>query len=230
MNLKKCVQSFLNTLSPLIHRYICGIDSVEVCNTGYKVDNVPPTEGYRPYDGSILSGDDSHYWLRATFRTPAISEGKYLVIHTNLGHNAYNSQGLIYLNGEMVHGLDSNHPEVPLAPDTDYLLHNYFHIGTFQGGTAQCRMGLYAVNRAAEQLYYDVWVPFETCKLLSESSEDYARMMSVLVDATRLVDFRAPFSPPFTASVQAAIDHLAVEFYGKLCSVDVPAAAAAVLK
>ena len=29
----------------------------------------------------------------------------------------------------MAHGLDSNHPDVVLAPDTDYLVHNYFHIG-----------------------------------------------------------------------------------------------------
>lgn len=218
MNLKKCVQSFLNTLTPLIRRRLCSIDGVEICNSGYKTDNTPPTEGYRPYDGSLLSGDDSHYWIRAAFHTPAVTEGEYLILHTDLGQNAYNSQGLIYLNGKMVHGLDSNHPEVTLTPETDYLLHNYFHIGTFQGGTAQCRMGLYAVDRALEHLYYDVWVPFETCKLLSEGSEDYARMMSVLVDATRLVDLRAPYSPAFTTSVRTAIDYLEEEFYGKLCS------------
>ena len=218
MNLKKCLQSFLNTLIPLIHRPICFIDRVEICDAGYKVGNTPPTEGYRPYDGSVLSGDDSHYWLRASFRTPAAVEGEDIILHTDLGQNAYNSQGLIYLNGEMVHGLDSNHPDVVLAPDTDYRIHNYFHIGTFQGGTAQCRMSLLAVDRLLRQLFYDVQVPFEACKLLSEGSEDYARMMSVLVDATRLVDFRAPRSPAFTASVKKAVDYLEREFYGKLCS------------
>ena len=219
MNLKKCVQSFLNTLAPLIRRSIGGIDGVEICEAGYKVGNAPPTDGYRPYHGSVLSGDDSHYWIRATFRTPAVAEGEYPILYTDLGPNAYNSQGLIYLNGEMVHGLDSNHPEVTLAPETDYLLHNYYHIGTFQGGTAQCRMGLYVVNRAIQQLYYDVQVPFDACNLLPAGSEDSARMMSVLVDAVRLVDFRAPYSEAFTASVQAAIDYLEREFYGKLCSV-----------
>ena len=218
MNLNKCVQSFLNTLAPLIQRHIRSLSDVEICSAGYKTDNSPPTDAWRPYDGSILAGDDSHYWLRTSFRTPAVPEGDYLVLHTDLGHNAYNSQGLIYLNGYMAHGLDSNHPDVTLQPETDYTVHNYFHIGTFQGGTAQCRMNLFSVNRALEQLYYDVQVPFDACKLLAEGSEDYARMMSVLVDATRLVDFRAPYSRVFTDSVQAAIAYLADEFYGKLCS------------
>ena len=218
MNLKKCVQSFLNTLGPLTGRKICDVTGVEICDSGYKVGNDFPTDGWRPYDASILSGDDAHYWLRASFRTPAATDGESLVLRTDLGQNAYNSQGLIYLNGKMTHGLDTNHPDTPLEPDTEYIIHNYFHIGTFQGGTAQCRMAVCAVNRLVEQLYYDVKVPFEACQLLSEDSEDYARMMSVLVDAVRLVDFRDCRSEDFLRSVQTAVDFMAEKFYGELCT------------
>ena len=218
MNLKKCVQSFLNTLGPLTSRKICDVTGVEICDSGYKVGNDFPTDGWRPYDASILSGDDAHYWLRASFRTPAATDGESLVLRTDLGQNAYNSQGLIYLNGKMTHGLDTNHPDTPLEPDTEYIIHNYFHIGTFQGGTAQCRMAVCAVNRLVEQLYYDVKVPFEACQLLSEGSEDYARMMSVLVDAVRLVDFRDCRSEDFLRSVQTAVDFMAEKFYGELCT------------
>ncbi len=220
MNLNKCLQSFLNCLTPLIRRKIRDISDVEICDAGYKVGNDFPTEGYRPYDGSILSGDDSHYWLRTSFRTPAAAEQEYLILYTDLGGNAYNSQGLIYLNGKMVHGLDSNHPEVTLQPNTDYVLHNYFHIGTFQGGTAQCRMALCAVSIPLEQLYYDIKVPFDACQLLPEGSTERARMMSVLADAARLVDFREPYSEPFWRSVQMAREYMEQEFYGKLCSTD----------
>lgn len=218
MNLKKCVQSFLNTLGPLTGRKICDVTGVEICDSGYKVGNDFPTDGWHPYDVSILSGDDAHYWLRASFRTPAATDGESLVLRTDLGQNAYNSQGLIYLNGKMTHGLDTNHPDTPLEPDTEYIIHNYFHIGTFQGGTAQCRMAVCAVNRLVEQLYYDVKVPFEACQLLSEDSEDYARMMSVLVDAVRLVDFRDCRSEDFLRSVQTAVDFMAEKFYGELCT------------
>ena len=218
MNLKKCVQSFLNTLGPLTFRKIFDVTEVEICDSGYKVGNDPPAEGWRPYHASILSGDDAHFWLRASFRTPSVPGEELLILRTDLGQNAYNSQGLLYLNGRMTHGLDSNHPDTPLEPDTNYIVHNYFHIGTFQGGTAQCRMSVCSVNRLVEQLYYDIKVPFEACLLLSEGAEDYARMMSVLVDAVRLVDFRDVQSDEFLRSVQAATDYMAAEFYGKLCT------------
>jgi len=79
-------------------------------------------------------------------------------------------------------------------------------------------MQLFAVDQAAEKLYYDVQVPFETCKLVSEDSEEYIRMMTVLVDAARLVDFREPGSPAFHASVERALTFMEKEFYGKLCT------------
>ena len=221
MNLKKCVQSFLNSLVPLVNRWVCDIPNVEICQMGYKQGNDFPTEGWEPYNPVIpLSGDDAHFWMRTSIHTPTVDEGQQLILRVNFGPNAYNSQGLLYVNGEMVQGLDSNHPDTPLKPDTDYTLHNYFHIGTFQGGTAQCTMALYTVDPLIEQLFYDVRVPFDACNLLPEGSEDYARMMSVLVDAVRLVDLRAPFSDGFMKSVQAAVDYLAQEFYGKLCTTE----------
>ena len=166
MNLHKCLQSFLNTLGPLVNRWICGIPNVEICKSGYKVNNTFPTEGWEPYDPAVvLSGDDAHFWMRASIHTPAVEADEDLVLHINFGPNSYNSQGLLYLNGIMTQGLDANHPDTPLEPDTDYVLHNYYHIGTFQGGTAQCRMSVCAVNRLVEQLYYDVKVPFEACPI-----------------------------------------------------------------
>ena len=219
MNLHKCLQSFLNTLGPLVNRWICGIPNVEICKSGYKVNNTFPTEGWEPYDPAvILSGDDAHFWMRASIHTPTVEADEALVLHINFGPNSYNSQGLLYLNGIMTQGLDANHPDTPLEPDTDYVLHNYYHIGTFQGGTAQCSMALLGVNRVLEQLFYDVKVPFDTCQLLPRDSEDYIRMMSVLVNATRLVDFREPRSEAFMTSVRRAIDFMEKEFYGKLCT------------
>ena len=150
MNLKKCVQSFLNSLGPLTRRYICDLSGVEICRTGYKQGNQFPAEGWEPYDGyTTLSGDDTHYWFRATFRTPAVKEGETLVLHTATSPwgawNNGNSQGLLYLNGAMVCGLDANHTDCELEPETDYALHNYFHIAMFQGGSACYKMSLAAI-------------------------------------------------------------------------------------
>ncbi|MBE6653230.1 MAG: alpha-mannosidase [Ruminococcaceae bacterium] len=223
MNLNKCLQSFLNTLNAHMSRRLWDVTGVELCHTDYKQGNDFPTNGWRAYDGSeTLSGDDSHYWFRASLRTPEATEDEYLILRVSTnrdgGWNASNSQGLLYLNGYMAGGLDNNHTDILLEPETDYEIHNYFHIAMFQGGSAQHKMSVCAVNRLVEQLYYDVKVPFDACRMLSPKSEEYAKMMSTLADATRLVDFRSPGSPAFTDSIRNAIDFMAKEFYGKLCT------------
>lgn len=223
MNLNKCVLSFLNTASALLDIRIFEISGVEICDTGYKTVNEPPSAGWRAYDVNVpLTGDDAHFWLRASFHTPAVSENEYLILRTETGRegmwDATNPQGLLYLNGKMEQGLDTNHTDAYLEADTDYTAHNYFHMGTYHGGAVQCKMSVYAVNKDIEHLYYDIKVPYDACQMLDENSEDYARMMSVLVDAVRLVDFRAPRSGSFNNSVKTAIDFMEKEFYGKLCT------------
>lgn len=223
MNLNKCVLSFLNTASEFRYRKLCDIEGVEICDSGYKVGNEPPKDGWRAYDERIpLTGDDAHFWLRASFRTPAIGTDEYLILRTVTGReglwDATNPQGLLYLNGRMVQGLDTNHTDAMVEAETDYTLHNYFHMGTYPGGAVRCSMALYAVNRNLEHLYYDIKVPYEACLLLDEGDGDCARMLSVLVDAVRLVDFREPCGEQFDASVKSAIAFMEREFYSELCS------------
>lgn len=223
MNLKKCVQSFLNTLSSLTERKLSEISDVAICDADYKRGNEPPQDGWRAYDVGIpLTGNDAHYWFRASFHTPSVREHEYLILRVTTGRegawDATNPQGLLYLNGEMIQGLDTNHTEAYLAADTAYTLHNYFYTGTANGCAVQCRMAIYAVDREAERLFYDVKVPFDACQMLDEGSEEYIRMMSVLTDAARLVDFRDPESEAYRLSLAAALDHMQTEFYGKLCS------------
>ncbi len=224
MNLNKCVLSFLNTISGFVYRKLDDIRDIEICPTdGYKKGNTPPADGWRSCDGDILfSGMDEHYWFRAKLRTPSVSEDEYLILRATTGReggwDATNPQGLLYLNGKMVQGLDTNHTEAYVDADRDYTVHNYFYLGTYPGGIIQYKMALYAVNKDVEKLYYDVKIPFDACQMLDAGSGEYLRMMSVLADAVRLVDFREPYSESFLASVKNAIDLMENEFYTKLCS------------
>ena len=224
MNLNKCVLSFLNTSSELIYRKLGDISGLEICDSDYKTGNEPPVDGWRAYDADIpFKAYDAHFWIRANFRTPAVAENEYLVLRTVTGRegmwDATNPQALLYLNGKMVQGLDTNHTEAFLDADTEYILHNYFHTGTYpKGGAIQCKMAMYAVNKDIEHLYYDIKVPYDAAQMLDEGDTDYARIMSVLVDAVRFVDFREPYSESFYASVKTAIDFMEKEFYQKLCT------------
>ena len=223
MNLNRFVQSFLNSTKALMVRKFFDVSEVEMCVTDYKRGNEPPAEGWRPYDAAIpLSGDDAHIWLRARFRTPAVTGNEYLILRTTTGReglwDATNPQGLLYLNGKMVQGLDTNHIHAFLESDKEYILHNYLYLGSYPGGAIQFKMSVCAVSRTVERLYYDIKVPFDACGLLDEDSEEYIRMMSTLSDAVRLTDLRVPYSPEFFRSFETAIAFMEHEFYGKLCS------------
>jgi hypothetical protein len=81
MNLNAYIQSFLTTLGKLTTRKIGELKNVEICPTGYKAGNEPPQKGWAPYDICVpLTGDDAHFWLRASFRTPSVSENEYLIL------------------------------------------------------------------------------------------------------------------------------------------------------
>ena len=194
MNLNKCLLSFVTTLDSLKTRSLGEITGVEYCSCGYKKGNTPPMEGWMPYNPNLLlEGLDGHYWLRASFVTPAVSDREDLVLKVLTGlegkGDALNPQGLIYLNGKMVQGLDTNHSEVYLEPETEYELYNYFYVGMIDQ-SVNCRFQLQAVDRLVETVYYDMKVPFDVCGFLPEDSDEVIRMTSVLVDATRIDDLR----------------------------------------
>jgi len=94
---------------------------------GYKVGNTPPEDGWLPFPaGMQVRGNDSHYWFRCTLRTPPAKADTSYYVKFTTGYegkwDATNPQGLVYANGEMVQGCDTNHTEVFLEPDTDYTL------------------------------------------------------------------------------------------------------------
>lgn len=223
MNLKHCVLSFLNRAQSLMERKICDITEMDICQTGYKKGNEPPKDGWSKYDATnrFLTGNDAHFWFRASFSTPSVAENEYLILRSDhLWEGVYQAQGLLYLNGKMTAGLDWAHKDTYLEPNTEYNMHYYYYMTSCPKGAACCNLSVYAVNRELEQLYYDIKIPFEACQMLSENSEDYARMMSVLTDAVNMTDLRDAESDRFLATVREASEFMKTEFYGKLCDPD----------
>lgn len=223
MNFESCVKVFLQTLDAVRYRHLQNLTDVTYQPCGYKTDNVFPTDGWMPYDPATvpLVGRECHYWLKAAFETPSAEPYEEIVLRTLTGKeghwDATNPQGLLYLNGEMVQGLDTNHTEAFLLPETAYTLHNYFYVGMI-GDAVKCEMSLNALDREVEKLYYDVLVPFEACEILPKESDAYVSMMSVLVDVTRLVDFRDTKSESFRRSLMKAQKYIDDALYGELCT------------
>ncbi len=222
MNFNKCITSLLNVLNEARSRKLFDPNGIEYCSSDFKRGNTPPADGWMPFtEQTWLSGNDVHFWLRTSFRTPEIEPYEQLMLRTVTGRegmwDATNPQGIVYLNGEMVQGLDTNHTEAFLEPNTDYTLHLYLYMGTTDS-IIRPRMSVVAVDRETENLYYDVKVPFDAYSTFAADSEEYIRGMSVLSDAANLVDTRSVGSEAYRKSVGDARDYLAREFYEKRCT------------
>ena len=190
----------------------------------YKKDNILPDDN-APWQtfvkDSRVSGRDSHYWFRTKFRTPK-KEKDHQEIYFQLltgkegQWDATNPQGLLYLNGKMVQGLDVNHTEAALEFDTEYDMYVYFYIGMHES-MVEFNPTLKILDTKIEKLYYHLSVPYEAMLCLDSDDDNYIEIIKHLETACNLIDFRQIGSDDFYKSVDDAIGYLDNEFYGKSC-------------
>lgn len=204
-------------------RQLCCLENVEYQSaSGYKIDNTPPEEGWHPYaKGTMLQGQDHHFWFRATFKTPQMIPHMDYFLQFVAGQgdqwDSPDPQGLVYLNGKMVQGCDSNHMEVFLEPGITYELHYYFYLGMEQL-QIPLNMRLCALDTRSEQMYYDIQTALDSCLLLPENNDDRIAVMSVLEQTVNRIDLRNPGSGDYYRSVDEASGYIAEALYERRCS------------
>lgn len=200
----------------------CGmLSGLEYTPCGYKQDNTPPTDGWKPLER--LVGKDQHFWVRTKFTTPAARENCRILLRVytdrKTGWDAANPQGILYLNGEMVQGLDINHQEAFLEPAQEYQLHLYLY-SSFQLNSFDLNLELGYLDMDVEGLYYDLQTPLEAMQILNQNTTEYKDILSALTQAADLLDLRRVHSAQYKESILNARRFLEEEFYQKVCSTE----------
>lgn len=225
MNIENKIQVVCEKLEEQRYRKLFDVENVEFMEAdGYKKNNDIPRDGWKTLcPEQAFSGVDNHYWIKAEFKTPKTGGEKYLVLKTTTGRegewDATNPQGLLYLNGYMVQGLDTNHTEVLLEPDKEYTAHNYFYVGMIDQ-SVKVSVSVLEYDRKIEQLYFDFKTALDVCRVLEKNSKDYYSVINVLDRAAVLLDMRQVYSENYYNSVEKAIEFINTELYEKLCSTD----------
>ncbi len=198
-------------------RTLFPVTQIEAVPCGYKTSNIPPESGWKSM--SYFSQPEEHFWLRGRFSAPAAKEGKRYLLSVQTGANGWdatNPQGLIYLNGYMAQGLDTNHTLVHLEPNKVYDLHIYFYTGDIVSPMIPA-ISVIEQDIQTDALYWDFLVPLETLELLNENTSDFQDTCSLLSQAADLLDLRTWDSPAFHESVKSSRDFLYQNFYQGLC-------------
>lgn len=191
--------------------------------TGYKTDNtLPPRSEMKPFDTAFnISGRDGHYWFNLKFKTPKKPEYEsevYFSLSTGRegGGDSLNPQGLLYINSEIVQGMDTNHTEVLLEFDKEYDIYVYFYIGMIEDDV-RFIPSVHTVDTKAKELYYDLHVPLCAAKCQSPDSDEHIQIIKALNTALSELDLRKIGSREYYESIDKTKAFLDKNFYGKIC-------------
>ena len=220
MHIKEKLQTFCKVLAQHATTPLFSVDCIDITECGYKQGHTPPETGWQPL--GVIQGADRHHWLRFSFQTPVAAEGSEYLLQCSTGlrgWDAENPQGLLYLNGKMVQGLDLNHTEAFLEPDTHYDALVYLYTGVV---TRPFPFEVTILQRFTEVfgLYYDILTPLEALEYLNENTAEYRQILTHLEQAVNLVDTRTPHSPSYFVSISAAREFLKTEFYEGICTTE----------
>lgn len=222
------IDKICGELSKYIYRDTVAIDNYQYAEGKYHnlevIKNQDPSI-FKPFKtGDLWGGRDCHGWFKTSVTVPESFHGKTIALHFQTfeeGWDATNPQFMLYVNGEMIQGLDINHRECILSHQaqagTTYEIDLHAYAGMLADKKATLHGKLVVVDELARKVYWDIKVPIEACKELDKEDKNRIDMIMVLNEAVNLIDLRKPKSKLYDESLVKAEAYLKEEFYDKLC-------------
>ena len=219
------VKKYLEIVGSQRLSHVVDIQDIAVCPCGYKESNTPPAlSEFKPFapGGVWGSGWDTHAWFHFELNIPEEMRNKplRLIAKTDRsGWDADNPQFIAYIDGVMRQGLDTNHTYVALDGSAHHDVYIYAYTGPKISETRFFAQ-IANVNEDADQLWFDLIVPFQMLDYLNPNSQEYAEILRHLDAAVSKLDLFEVGSPDFFESVKLARAYMNDEFYGSFCSTE----------
>ncbi len=180
---------------------------------------------FLPFDSRIMHwyGPDAHYWFKADMTVPDSFDGRplWLYVRTQIDEwdDGKNPQFLLYVDGEVVQGIDMNHREVLLTRSAragqTYRLDLQSYTGTLHT-EFNLIVEMQEIDPEIAGLYWDVQVPLSAFSRLEEDDASRRELTRALNGAVNMLDLRTPYSDAFYASVREAREYLKTNLYEAL--------------
>ena len=184
-------------------------------------------------DKDTWPGPDAHYWFRAEVTVPESFDGKpmwfYFVTQVTFW-DAVNPQFLLFVNGEVTQGLDTNHREVRITDCAKagdrYVIDLQAYTGRDndhnQGSTSHLRLSgsMLEIDPEIQDCYYNLNIPNRIVSHLEKDNQSRIKLQLALEKAINMLDLRVPYSDSFYASIRACNAFVKEEIYQKLAGED----------
>ena len=197
------------------------LENIEYQETGYKTNNIPPENNWEKFDTSTeISGANRHFWFHLKCRSPRAKADEKVCFTLNTGKEgnwaAENPQGILYINGRTVQGLDTNHYHALIEPDAELDIYCYFFTGMIE---QKCFFipKISIINKRIEKLYYDLKVAFDSANLPLPETEK-CTIFNAVEKAINIINFREIYSERFFEEIDNAQKCITEEFYEKECA------------
>lgn len=216
------IQMTIDTLKQQSVVFLEDISDIEYQETDYKIGDIPPMDNWLPFPADCrIKGIEKHYWIKLNFTTPIAPENHRVIFKTSTGYegerDTINPQSMVFVNGKIVQALDTNHTTMRLEENTTYEMYIYFYVGSVNE-SFEFKMQLGFLVDKVEQLYYDMYVPFQACRdVYYKNSYEYANTIKILEKACNIIDLNYPYTEDYFLAIDSAREYLKTEYYEKMC-------------
>ncbi|MCQ2742929.1 MAG: alpha-mannosidase, partial [Bacilli bacterium] len=223
-NVEQLVGRAVSTLGEAIRISFTPLNDVYITDEVGDTNELPLKANWKFFPvPHLFFEQNKYYWLKTEFDVPETdADHEYrFCAYTYIDNHVASTirpQGLLYLNEEIVQGIDVNHTEVYLKAG-HYSLLMLFYTHQF-GGNIPLDFGLSLIDKRSEKAFYDLSVPYECMMILDKKNEDYIRTMPILEKARLLLDFRHIHSDEYYKSLEEFESYMDGAFYKGICGSD----------
>ena len=166
---------------------------------------------------------ECYCWFKQTVKIPEEFKGEHVIYKlTPFARNwdGVNPQFIIYINGKVDQGADSNHQYVTVTPcaqggeELEIYINAYSDDWEWKG---EIQMGaqLQVLDDVAHCVYFDILTPLKVAKYKSEDSDARINILKALNEACNILDIDTDDREQFRESAVAACEYLDKNLYGK---------------
>ena len=129
-------------------------------------------------------------------------------------------QGILYINDELIEGIDVNHVDVLLNKNGRYTFYLYFYTHSF-ANALPLHFAIKHCDKRIEDAYYDFLTILEDVSIMRLDDPRYEQSLKIVNDALNLIDMRNR-DELFFASLNKSRQYLSVNYFEnkKLCGKD----------